>query len=394
MQQGKQRRTTAAAGSSKQSFADQALQQQQGRSWQEQQQEHPAVLSLSDVQREAAVFTAAAALYQKGSGVQPSALMEHGFDVGWLLEQLVGQGLFSQSLQLAHAVYAGQQLLQQLEVAVAEVAGQCAELQRSSQQLGAEAGSGQQQEGFDDSGGMFAGSAGRGSSVLSTSVLTPAGPSYLSSEAAVAWSKLQRLLELYDSFDCLSPGTESSSVPAAPGSSTAAGSSSTGRAGGSAAGSAGSGNGITLVGARLRLAAIDGALSAQPRMALPQWLLQPFLPTADAAGMAGKPADPAALLRKLMEHWRLVDAAELVLGYLDAWQQHSALQRVHSTAVWLPLQDMELLHASLQDGARRAREKGYDADAAVLGGIAEGMQEMLKQHLDGVRVAWGQLQSK
>lgn len=397
VQQGKQRRTPATAGSSKQSSADQALQQQQAPSWQEQQQEHPAVLSLSDVQREAAVFTAAAALQQKGSGVDPSALMRHELPIGWLFEQLVGQGLFSQSLQLAHAVYTGQQLLQQLEVAIAEVAGQCAELQRSSQQLGAEAGSGQQQEGFDDSGGMCAGSGGRGSSVLSTSVLTPVGPSYLSSDAAVAWSKLRRLLELYASFDCLSPGTESSSVPAAPGSSTAAGSSSTGWAGGSAAGgsdSAGSGNGITLVGARLRLAAIDGALSAQPRMALPQWLLQPFQPTADAAGMAGKPADPAALLRKLMEHWRLVDAAELVLGYLDAWQQHSALQRVHSTAVWLPLQDMELLHASLQDGARRAREKGYDADAAVLGGIAERMQEKLKQHMDGVKVAWGQLQSK
>lgn len=364
--------------------SEQALQQQQAPRWQQQQQGLPAVLALADLQQEAAVFTAGAALLQKGKGLDTAALMGYTLDVGWLFEQLVFQGLFGEAIQLVHVVYSGQQLLQQLELLIANVANQCADLQRNSQQLGADTGSMQQGEGFDDS-SMGAAGSSKAAGVLRRSVLTPIGPSYLCSEAATAWSKLRRVLEDYDSFDCLSPDAASgaAATAAAPG------------AKGSSTGSAGSSRGLTLAGARLRLAAVDGALSAHPRLALPAWLLQPFLPTAGAgAGMAGSAADPAALLRKLIEHWRLVDAAELVLSYLDAWQQQSPLQRVHSTAVWLPLQDMELLHASLQGGARRAREKGAAAEAAVLDGCAEGLEGKLKQHVSLVRDDWNQLQQR
>lgn len=377
MQPGRQQRLPAAGSSSQPQAAEQALQQQQqAPRWQQCQQGLPAVLSLSDLQQEAAVFTAAAALQQKGSGLEAAALMGYALDVGWLFDQLVGQGLFPEALQLAHTIYSGQQLLQQLEVAVAEIAGQCADMQRSSQQPGPDMGGMQHSVGFDDSSGMFAGgSSDKVAGVLHSSVLTPVGPSYLCSEAAAAWSKLRRLLQLYDSFDCLSPG----GVPGSKEAST------------SSAGAASS-TGITLAGARLRLAAVDGVLSAQPRMALPAWLLQPFQPSASAGGMAGAAADPAALLRKLVGHWRLVDASELVLSYLDAWQQRSSLQRVHSAAVWLPLQELELLHASLQDGARRAREKGATGEAELLASCAEGLADKLQQHVSLVKEDWSQLQ--
>jgi hypothetical protein len=370
-----QRQRRAAAGSSMQlQTSQQTLQQQQAPRWQQEQQALPAVLSLLDVQHEAAIFAAGAALRQKGSGLEASALMGYTLDVGWLFDQLVGQGLYQESLALAHVAYSGQQLLQQLEVIAAEWASQCADVQRNSQQVGSDFGSGQQGEGFDDS-SMFDGRLGRAVGALRSSAVTPIEPHYLGSGAAAAWAKLRQLLEMCDVDNCLSP------VDSAPAGENEA---STGRGS--------SGNGITLAGARLRLAAIDGALSAHPRMALPAWLLQPFQPIATSGGMTGAAADPAALLRKLIEHWRLVDATELVLSFMDAWQQQSALQRVHSTAVWLPLQDMELLHASLLDGARRARDKGAAVEAAVLEGCAEGLQEQLKRHVSLVKESWGQLQ--
>jgi hypothetical protein len=355
---------------------------------QEQQQELPAVLTLSDLQKEAVVFTAAAALQQRGAGLETSALMGYGLDVGWLFDQLVGQGLLPEAVQLVHTLYSGQQLLQLLEVAAAELAGQCADMQRNSQQLGADLDDAQQQGGFGES-GMLAGGAGKAADGLRSSVLTPVGPGYLCSEAAVGWAKLRRLLQSYDTFDCLSPAADraAAGAAAAVGKPRAAGSASDGST--SSNGASGS---ITLVGARLRLAAVDGMLSTQPRMALPAWLLQPFQPAVGSGGMAGAAADPAGLLQKLMEHWRLVDASELVMSYLDAWLQESSLHRVHSTAVWLPLQDMELLHASLQDGARRAREKGAEAEAALLGGYAVALQEKLQQHISLVKSDWGQLQ--
>lgn len=384
------RRQQQAAERSRQQYSTEqvqqrALQWQQSPPWQQQQQQDlPAVLSLQDLQREAAMFAAAAAVHIKGAGLEVQALMGHSLDVGWLYDQLVGQGLFPEALQLAHAVYSGQQLLQQLEVVVAELAGQCADMQHGSQQqLGTDGGSAQQQEGFAES-SMFDGTD-KGTGVLHSLLLTPVGPSYLHSEAGTAWSKLRRLLERYDSFDCLCPEPPDGASAGQQGSKEA------GRGSGSGSSSTDS-RGITVVGARLRLAAVDGVLSAQPRMALPLWLLQPFQSTSDASGMAGNAADPAALLQKYMEHWRLVDAARLVLTYLEAWQQRSSLQRVHSAAVWLPLQDMQLLHASLQDGARRARDKGAAAEADVLGSCAESLQDKLQQHIDLVKSDSGQLQ--
>jgi hypothetical protein len=387
------RRLQAAGGSAQhqQQSAEQALQkQQQPPSLQEQQQELPAVLTLSDLQREAALFTAAAALQQKGAGLEASALMGYGLDVGWLFDQLVGQGLLPEALQLAHAVYSGQQLLQQLEVAAAELAGQCADMQRHSQQLGADLDDVQQQEGFGES-SMLAGGPGKAASGLRSSVLTPVGPGYLCSEAAAGWAKLRRLLQWYDTFDCVSPAADRAAVGAAAAGGKAPAASDAGDASTSSNSNGATGS-ITLVGARLRLAAVDGVLSTQPRMALPAWLLKPFQPAVGLGGMAGAAADPAGLLRKLMEDWRLTDAAELAMSYLDAWLQESSLHRVHSTAVWLPLQDMELLHASLQDGARRAREKGAEAEAALLGGYAVSLQEKLQQHMSLVKSDWGQLQ--
>ncbi|KAF6256777.1 hypothetical protein COO60DRAFT_79428 [Scenedesmus sp. NREL 46B-D3] len=184
------------------------------------------------------------------------------------------------------------------------------------------------------------------------------GPGYLGSEAAAAWQKLRELLHLYDAA---------------------------GSTGGDVAGSSG-------MGGRLRLAAVDGALAEQAGLQLPAWLLQPFQPTAGSAGgMAGAAADPAALMRVYVKHGRLLDAAQLAKDHMEAWQRQGALLRAQPGAVWLPLQGLELLHASLVAGATRAGAAKQHAQAELLGTWSEVLETGITDHVALVRSDTGKL---
>jgi hypothetical protein len=321
----------------------------------------PAVLGLRDVVREARVFAAAAAVHGRVRGL---AILEYGLSTQYVFEQLLGHDMLPEALQLAHALWAGQHLSEQLALAAAAVAARCAELQ---QQGGG--GALQPQEAPADAqrlGGSGGAQAAAGATGAPAGVpLSHTGPRFLGSRAAAAWQTLQQMLELYDSYDCLGAGGGAPDA-AAPS--------------------------MSVLGASLRLAAVDGLLRVQPRMALPAWLLQPFLPPtqaggapdaagAVAGGMADAAADPAALLRLYMQHGRLLDAAQLAVSHLDAWQRCDVLQRVQPMAVWLPLCDMQLLHASLMAGAQRAREvEGY-REAELLSQAAELLGAAVAAHV-------------
>eukprot|EP00879_Flechtneria_rotunda_P024557 GHRR01026037.1.p1 GENE.GHRR01026037.1~~GHRR01026037.1.p1 ORF type:complete len:204 (-),score=76.85 GHRR01026037.1:351-962(-) len=146
------------------------------------------------------------------------------------------------------------------------------------------------------------------------------------------------------------------------------------------------GSSISVVGGQLRLAAVDGALAVQAGVHLPPWLTEPFNPLAGNAGsMAGTGADPAGLLRVYLKHGRLVDAAKLVRGYLESWQMQGPLLRGQAAAVWIPLQEIELLHASLVAGAQRASSRQLINEAEVLGLWSEILEACLQDHVTLVR---------
>jgi hypothetical protein len=314
------------------------------------------VITLQDLQREAALFASAALLLQQLPGLE---VMQYGLSGEYVIEQLLGARQFAAAVQLVHTLYGGPELAGklagQLEAVAYALAGACVNLQ-------------QRQLAGDDSYGLQEddeGSAGAGAGVLARGLMSYTGPGHLGSEAAAAWQKLRELLELYDAAG----STDTSST-----------------ANGSTDGYAGG------LGGRLRLAAVDGALALQPGLQLPAWLLQPFEPAAGSAGgMAGTAADPAALMRLYIKHGRLLDAAELAKAHMEAWQRQGALLRAQPGAVWLPLQGLELLHASLVAGAARAGAAKQHAEAELLGTWSEVLERGLAEHVALVRSDTGKL---
>jgi hypothetical protein len=325
------------------------------------------VIMLQDLQREAALFEASALLLQQLPGLE---VLQYGLSGEYVVEQLLGAQQFAAAVQLVHTLYGGPQLSGQLagelEAVAFALAGACVKLQ-------------QRQLAGDDSYSLQEddeGSAAAGAGVLARGLMSYTGPGHLGSEAAAAWQKLRELLELYDAAG----STGSNNVA-----STANGSTVYSSADGDGAGASG-------LGGCLRLAAVDGALAAQPGMQLPAWLLQPFQPTAGSTGgMAGAAADPAALLRVYIKHGRLLDAAQLAKDHLEAWQRQGALLRAQPGAVWLPLQGLELLHASLVAGAARAGAAEQHAEAEVLGTWSEVLERGLAEHVALVRSDTGKL---
>eukprot|EP00775_Hariotina_reticulata_P002523 gene2523-2825_t len=313
------------------------------------------VVTLLSVQQEAGLFQASVMLQHHLPGLDildPAALT-----ADYVMEQLVGSCLLPEALQFAYKMWRGEKLHQQLEGLVSAVAEACVKLQTRSGAYNTQAAA------VTDDGSRPAGR-------LQQYMMSYTGPGYLGSPAAAAWEKLRSLLDLFDAQDTI--GGNRLAMPTA-----------AGAGGGSVPAAAGHDNGASGLAGRLRLVAVDGALSVQAGLTLPDWLVQPFRPLhAAAGGMAGFSADPAGLLRVYIKHGRLVDAAQLVQEHLEAWQRNSPLLRATATAVWLPLKDMELLHASLVAGARRAVDAGLKGrEGEVLGLWSEVLEAVVGEHM-------------
>jgi hypothetical protein len=101
---------------------------------------------------------------------------------------------------------------------------------------------------------------------------------------------------------------------------------------------------------------------------------------AQAHGMSGATADPAALLRAYMRHGRLVDAAQLAEAHLLRASGGNPLQRQRHCNVWLPYQLLTVLQALLAREAQAARQAD-GASAEALQAALAGLQEALRAYL-------------
>jgi len=110
----------------------------------------------------------------------------------------------------------------------------------------------------------------------------------------------------------------------------------------------------------LRVVAVDAGLSAERRLVPPPWLIAPFLapPPSPGADAVQTRADVAGLLRALMRHDRLEDAAELAAKTLGAVTQSvPSVALARTAAICLP-------HALLQQLAARLAAQGGAGAAA------------------------------
>eukprot|EP00887_Chlorella_sp_A99_P004375 scaffold15.g4375.t1 len=108
--------------------------------------------------------------------------------------------------------------------------------------------------------------------------------------------------------------------------------------------------GKVAVGAGMRLTVVDAVLSADSKCDLPPWLLLPFKTDATQ--------DAAGLLRTLMRHGRLADAAELAAAHLRSVSTVPSMAMGTPAAVCLPQELLDVLLQRLErvgssDGARR-----------------------------------------
>jgi hypothetical protein len=140
----------------------------------------------------------------------------------------------------------------------------------------------------------------------------------------------------------------------------------------------------------LRYAAADAALAANPRAALPPWLVDAFTPRTAAViagttfadfadsdvgahgaggGMARRAgADPAALLRLYLAHGALGDAASLALAELEGWADRAtAPERCRPSAAWFAYGALDALRAALA-AAAAAGDAGARASGEALDG--------------------------
>lgn len=332
-------------------------QQQQRRSPNNNGADLPVITFLA-LQQEAELFAASVALLHCLPGLE---IMQYEITAEYLVEQLLGTQQFAAAVRLVHIMWDSQQQQQQLgdklEAVAYELASSCVRLQVDQES---------ETVGNDPS-----------SSNTGQMLVSYTGPGYLGSSAAAAWHKLRQLLELYDGYDPdnTTNGAAAMAAAAAVTSSTMPSNSSSSKR-----------RSISALGGRMRVAAVDGALSTHPGLHLPAWFIQPFQPVAGiSGGMAGSGLDPAALLRVYMKHGRLIDGAELLKSHLDAWQRQNPVLRAKPCAVWLPLRDMELLYASLVAGAKRAHLGHRSEEAELLGVWSEVLKRGLADHMALVR---------
>jgi len=300
------------------------------------------VVTLAALRREAALFAAAASLAASLPGLQ--VLRPPALAPDYLYDQTLGAGRLAEAEALAHALWRGGELEERLERLAGAAAARCmrAQVGGADGSAAAEAGDAQAlaaaagDSAWDDcsSGGVAAG--GR--------------PGYLGSSAAGAWQRLRALLARYETAE------------------------------------------RRRLAGRLRVAAIDAALSEAPGAALPAWLIAPFAPSSSssassssaAGGMAGGPEDPAALLRVYLRHGRLDDAADLALEHLSAWQGANPLARCKPASSWVPLRQLEVLDACLGDAAAAAQQGeggGGPVTAQRLAGLSTRLRAAVGEHL-------------
>ena len=90
-------------------------------------------------------------------------------------------------------------------------------------------------------------------------------------------------------------------------------------------------------------------------------------------GMAGSQADPAALLRVLMKHGRVEQAATLALQYLKAWQTEASFWLLPSTSCQLKQRSRRWSCVYSTDGPESAARKTTFgcATSVVLGHVED-----------------------
>jgi hypothetical protein len=296
------------------------------------------VVTLGALRREAALFAAAAALAGSLPGLQ--VLRSPALAADYVYDQTLAAGRLAAAETLAHALWRGGELEDRLERLAAAAAARCARAQGGER---GEAPAGEADGMWDDGGASASASAAAGGR-----------PGYLGSPAAAGWQQLRSLLARYDSAE------------------------------------------RRRLAGRLRVAAVDAALTESPGAALPAWLVAPFAPSSSSSGgMAGAPDDPAALLRVYVRHGRLDAAAELALEHLAAWQGLNPLARCKPAASWVPMRQLQVLDACLAEAAAAATAQqdggfgaggggggsGGSAAAARLSGLKARLRAAVGEHL-------------
>ncbi|BDA47676.1 probable nuclear pore complex protein Nup160 at C-terminar half [Coccomyxa sp. Obi] len=256
----------------------------------------PALVTPESLRKELALARAISLAAKSGS--ESAGAADRPADV---LQLLLAKMQFEAAVRLAEALYSGAELAKWLEKIVTSLAAACVRLQLQENQA--------------IPGGSHTDAAGLPSH-FSTSTGDGGADGEAQASAASAWGVLRRFLE------------------------------------------GGPGGGPSA--ARLRAAAADAILAAQPRFCLPAWLLHLFQEGDPSKGMAGSAADPAALLRIYIKRGRLEDAASLALTHLHAWQtQVVDVERQRHGGVWFP-------HDLLGDLLARLGSPGAPPGAARL----------------------------
>ncbi|GFR47204.1 hypothetical protein Agub_g8884, partial [Astrephomene gubernaculifera] len=155
-------------------------------------------------------------------------------------------------------------------------------------------------------------------------------------------------------------------------------------------------SGALRVGWMLRDAAAEAVLRTDPRVDLPQWLLDMFLVPAPpavsdsvapmTAGMGCSACGPASLLSLYLRHDRLASAVELVVAQVERWSRTDVRQRRQHSAAWMPYPQLELLHTKLTI----AQQLGQERSTALL----EHLNTAIAAHLSLVSTDTERLQEQ
>ena len=344
-------------------------QQQQSVDQQQLRDQEQLVVALGAVQLEAARFRACVLLAQQVPGLK---VLRRAQGDDYVLQMLLSGRQYGAAMQLVCTLWRGAELEEKVERVVVAMVGECVSLQM-------EEGGGQRLGDFEGGGSAAVGGGGEGGAGVGVEDVYAGGavgfgPGYLCSPADRSWQKLRGLLEWCDSSEPSGPGGQQQ---------VQSGALAAGQEGSSS--TSGGGSRSSLFGGRMRVSAVDALLGKVPLAQVPLWLLDAFKPKLTVGGMAGGPADPAALLRVYLKHGRLEDAAGLVLEHLAGWQQVQPLVRAGTTAsTWMPLLHVEQLYGSLQVVREQvaARSKVGEGPAQI---------EALMEQLEGEMTRYLQL---
>ncbi|KXZ56312.1 hypothetical protein GPECTOR_1g275 [Gonium pectorale] len=133
----------------------------------------------------------------------------------------------------------------------------------------------------------------------------------------------------------------------------------------------GTGGGVS-VSWLLRDAAAEAVLRTDPRVDLPQWLLDLFVASdLDApAAMGSTACGPASLLGLYLRHDRLAAAVELVASQVEQWGRADVRLRRQHGAAWMPYPQLELLHTKLSIAQQLGQERSVALTAKLNAAMA------------------------